>query len=198
VPYSAFKIEEVESKFQLNLTVASFLEHIVAVTPSNLLVETLAENLPLAKMTGSEKAKSELIISPILVELRRLMNREISLFSGESFSVDASQGLNGVCDFLISKSPVQIVIKAPAIIVIEAKQGDLKAGWGQCIAEMVAAQRFNLDRGQPIPHIYGSVTTGLSWQFFRLTEKTVSIEPDQHSLSPVEHILGVLKWMLEH
>jgi hypothetical protein len=126
------------------------------------------------------------------------MNREISLFSGESFTVDPSQGLNGICDFLISKSPVQAVIKAPAIILIEAKQGDLKAGWGQCIAEMVAAQRFNQERGQPIPHIYGAVTTGTIWQFFRLSGQLVAIDPEQYPLPPVENILGILKWMLEH
>jgi hypothetical protein len=198
MPYSSFKLEQVESKFQLDLTVASFLVDVVPVAPSQLLIETLAENIPLAQMTGSEKAKSELIISPVLVELRKLMNREISLFSGESFTVDASQGLNGICDFLISKSPVQVVIKAPAIVLIEAKQGDLKAGWGQCIAEMVAAQRFNQERGHPIPYVYGAVTTGTLWQFFRLAGQTVAIEPNPHPLPPVENILGILKWMLEH
>jgi hypothetical protein len=196
--YSSFKLEQVESKFHLDLTVGGFLEGVEPVLPSSLLIETLTENIPLAKMTGSEKAKSELIISPVLVELRKLMNREISLFSGESFTVDASQGLNGICDFLISKSPVQVVIKAPAIILIEAKQGDLKAGWGQCIAEMVAAQRFNQERGQSIPHIYGAVTTGTIWQFFRLSGQLVAIDPEQYPLPPVENILGILKWMLEH
>ncbi len=36
-----------------------------------------------------------------------------------------------------------MLIEAPVIIILEAKKGDLKPGLGQCIAEMVAAQRFN-------------------------------------------------------
>jgi hypothetical protein len=40
---------------------------------------------------------------------------------GKDFTVDASVGLNGVCDFLISRSPEQLEIEAPAIVLVEAK-----------------------------------------------------------------------------
>jgi hypothetical protein len=53
----------------------------------------------LALNINTEKARSELIIAPLLVELRRLLNREISLFSGIDFTVDENQNLNGFCDF---------------------------------------------------------------------------------------------------
>jgi hypothetical protein len=37
-------------------------------------------------------------------------------------------------------------VEAPAIVIVEAKKSDIKSGLGQCIAEMVAAQRFNEKR----------------------------------------------------
>jgi hypothetical protein len=33
-------------------------------------------------------------------------------------------------------------------VLIEAKKADLIAAWGQCAAEMVAAQKFNLSMGK--------------------------------------------------
>ena len=66
-------------------------------------------------------------------------------------------------------------IEAPAIVIIEAKKGELNAGWGQCAAEMIAAQKFNQANGQEISSIYGSVTTGTMWQFLKLTGKALTI-----------------------
>jgi hypothetical protein len=74
----------------------------------------------------TEKARSEVIINPVLLEVRRILNLQISVFSGEEFNVDVSVGLNGVCDFLISRSPEQLTVEAPAIVVVEAKKSDLK------------------------------------------------------------------------
>ena len=90
-----------------------------------------------------------------------ILQRQISLFSGEEFNVDESLGLNGRCDFLISRSPEQLAIEAPTIVIVEAKQADLKTGIGQCVAEMVAAQKFNQEKQQSLPNLYGSITNGL-------------------------------------
>jgi len=73
--------------------------------------------------TGSEKARSELIITPVLVEVRRILDRKVTLFSGEDFTVDESLGLNGRCDFLISRSAEMLAIEAPAVVIIEACTG---------------------------------------------------------------------------
>jgi len=53
-----------------------------------------------------------MIICPIMLELKDIFQQQISLFSGNDFTVDQSVGLNGVCDFLISKSPEQLFIEA--------------------------------------------------------------------------------------
>lgn len=185
----AFNLKTVENE--------SFLQNIVPVPPSETLKDFLAESLPLAIATGSEKARSELIISPILLEVRKICQRRISLFSGEEFTVDPASGLNGICDFLISLSPELLEIEAPAVIIVEAKRADLKSGIGQCIAEMVAAQCFNEAKNQPIPLIYGSVTSGTQWRFLKLEEQTVTIELNDYSLPPVDTILGILVGMVQ-
>jgi hypothetical protein len=87
-------------------------------------------------------------------------------------------------------------IEAPAIVIIEAKKTDLKSGFGQCIAEMVAAQRFNQAQGRPVETIYGIVSNGLQWQFLKIEGTVVSIDLTVYALPPVDQVLGAIVWML--
>jgi len=174
-----------------------FLPEIEPITPSATLTDFLAESLPLAVATGSEKARSELIISPVLLEVRKILHHQISIFSGEEFTVEPEKGLSGICDFLISRSPELLDIEAPAVIIVEAKKADLKTGLGQCLAEMVAAQRFNQIKGNAIPVIYGSVTSGTQWRFLKLAGSTVTVDLTDYPLPSVAQILGFLVWMVQ-
>jgi hypothetical protein len=197
MPYSQFTLTRVKKDF--NLTTVEdlrFFPDVAPIQPSDTLRNHLQESLPLAA-AGSEKARSELIISPVLLEVRRLLQRRISLFSGEDFTVDEAVGLNGVCDFLISRSPELLTIEAPAVVIVEAKKADLTSGIGQCIAEMIAAQRFNEQRQQPIPIIYGAISSGTQWRFLKLEAQTVTIDLRDYPLPPVEQILGFLVWMVQ-
>jgi len=194
--YSEFTLRRAKEELKLILVEGGrFLPPIDPITPSPYLAEFLAESLPLATAMGSEKARSELIISPILFEVRKVRDRQISFFSGEDFTVDPAAGLSGVCDFLISRSPEQLLIEAPAIVIVEAKKENLKGGLGQCMAEMVAAQRFNHSKGKDIPTIYGSVTSGNLWTFLKLEGQTVTIDLTDHVIPPIDVLLGILVWM---
>ncbi|MDY6940392.1 MAG: hypothetical protein SWY16_22395 [Cyanobacteriota bacterium] len=196
--YSQFTtLGKVKQAFDLTVTEGiRFLPEIEPIDPSPVLTGFLAQSLPIVAISGSEKARSEGIIYPVLLEVRRLLDRTVSLFSGEEFSVEEAVGLNGICDFLISRSAEVLEIEAPAVIVVEAKKTDLKTGLGQCIAEMVAAQRFNAANGRSIPTIYGSVSNGIQWQFLQLEGQHVTIDLSVYPLPPVEQILGFLVWML--
>jgi hypothetical protein len=197
--YSDFKtIGSVKSAFGLTtIEDVQFLTNVPAVNPSEILTAILAENLPLATASGSEKARSELIISPVLVEVRRQIDRKIGLFSGEDFTVDIEAKLSERCDFLISRSAEQLEIEAPVIVLIEAKQADLKLGLGQCIAEMVAAQRFNQLKEKPLPVIYGCVSSGILWRFLKLEGTVVTIDLTDYAITPINRILGYFVWMAE-
>ncbi len=198
MPYSQFTIDKV--KRDLKLTIIEgvrFFPDTIAPVNLNSRLETVLENLSWAVAVGTEKARSEVIINPILLEVRRILNREISVFSGEQFDVDIDAGLNGVCDFLVSRSKEQLTVEAPTIVVVEAKKADLKLGLGQCIAEMVAMQRFNEASGQPIKIVYGCVTSGTQWRFLKLETQVVTIDLNDYSLPPIEQILGFLVWMIK-
>lgn len=100
--------------------------------------------------------------------IKKISNNQISLFSGIEFNVNPDLGLNVFCDFIISLSTQQIVLKAPVITLVEAKNDNLRNGLAQCMAEMLAAQIFNQSKGKEIPKIYGVITTGNAWQFLEL------------------------------
>ena len=197
MPYSSFTIAQVKRQFDLNVIKGIFFTDLPLLSPRTWFLEYLQESASFAAGQGSEKVRSELIIAPLLFELRILLDRQIGLFSGVDFSIDVESGLNGVCDFLLTRSTDELVIEAPAIILIEAKKGELSGGWGQCAAEMIAAQKFNQANGQEIPTIYGSVTTGTQWQFLKLSGKDLTIDTTEYSLAPIERILGILKWMVD-
>ncbi|KYC43277.1 hypothetical protein WA1_14395 [Scytonema hofmannii PCC 7110] len=198
MPYSQFTIDKVKQDFRLTIVegIRFFPDSLAPVTPSSRL-QGILEDLPWAIAVDTEKARSEVIINPMLLEVRRIFNQEISVFSGEEFNVDTSVGLNGVCDFLISRSPEQLTVEAPAIVIVEAKKSDLKSGLGQCIAEMIAAQRFNEARGQTLKTVYGCVSSGTQWRFLKLEEQTVTIDLMDYPLPPLESILGFLVWMVK-
>ncbi|BAU13172.1 hypothetical protein LEP3755_37100 [Leptolyngbya sp. NIES-3755] len=197
--YSDFSLRKVKQDFNLTLIEGgSFLPEIESIAPSNLLQDQLAEGLPVALATGSEKARSELIISPVLMEVRRRLDRQISLFSGEDFTVAPELGLAGTCDFLLSRSPEQMFIEAPAVIIVEAKKADLKSGMGQCLAEMIAAQKFNAENDNPLQTVYGCVTNGGAWKFMQLKEQTATFDLMEYPIPPVDQVLGMLVWMVSN
>ncbi len=197
--YSKFTLSRVVEYFQLTIKEDNpFLPDISPVNPSPLLKDTLTETIPWAIAVGSEKARSEGIINPVLLEVKRQLKGKISVFSGEEFKVEPDAELTGYVDFLISRSPEQLYIKAPAVVLVEAKKEDLKPALGQCVAEMVAAQRFNQNKQQPINAIYGTVTSGTVWRFLKLEEQEVTIDLTDYPLPPVEQILGFLMWMVEN
>ena len=152
-----FTLADVTDRFELNLFGSPFCENLPVAIPSELFSAILSEWLPLAQQARSEKAKSELLISPVLLEVRKLVHNSVELFSGEEFSVDRDRGLNGFCNFLLSKSTTSYLLQAPVVMLVAAKRGELDLGLGQCIAEMVAAQLFNSSKGRAIPVIYGGI-----------------------------------------
>lgn len=156
-------------------------------------MEILNDTVPLALANNTEKARSEMIIAPILIELKRQLPNQMSLFSGAEFNIDEDLGLMGYCDFIISQSPEQLFIKSPVIMLVEAKNENIKNGLGQCIAEMLAAQIFNQREQNLIPAIYGVVTTGTNWKFLRLIDRQVEIDLKEYYLSEIDQILGILK-----
>ncbi|MEB3339977.1 hypothetical protein [Okeania sp.] len=96
---------------------------------------------------------------------------------------------------MLTRSTQVLEIEAPAVVVVEAKKTDIKTGTGKCMAEMIAAQRFNEIQNYPISTIYGSVSNGIQWQFMQLVESVLTIDLNVYLLPPVDRILGDIVWM---
>jgi hypothetical protein len=193
VSYSDFKnLDDLESQFNITvLSAAPLFRDARAVQASEQIRHLLEENVPLALNINTEKARSEFIIAPVLVEVRLLLDRKISLFSGIDFTVDVSLNLSGYCDFLLSHSPDQVFLKVPVACIVEAKNENIKSGYPQCIAEMIAAKLFNERHKQSVPYLLGVVTTGSNWRFLKLAGSQVLIDFDEYLISQLEKILGI-------
>jgi hypothetical protein len=82
------------------------------------------------------------------------------------------------------------------LAVVQARNDDLEAGLGPCVAEMLAAQRFNGREGTGGGAAYGVVTTGSNWKFLKLSGTQVWIDRPEYYVDRVEKILGILVSML--
>lgn len=190
--YNDFTLKQLQKQFNLQIEdQVDLFTDINAVSPTQLLQTILEENLPLAIAISTEKARSELLIMPILLEVRRQLNQTISLFSGTEFNVDPSQGLNGYCDFILTLSPLQLTINSPIITIIEAKNENIKSGLAQCASSMIAAQLFNQQENNFIPTLYGTVTTGTDWKFLTLEENRLKIDRLDYYINDLNKILGI-------
>jgi hypothetical protein len=191
--YEEFTLEQINSDFGLTIeeNIDLFTDN-PDVQLDDYFLRYLHNNIPLAVAIATEKAKSEMIIAPILIELRRMLNNQISLFSGVKFNVDNTRGLNGFCDFLVSRSRQQTFIKSPVIAIVEAKNDNLKNGYAQCMAEMVAARIFNERDGKEMENLFGVVTNGNQWKFLKLNGDVIYIDRSDYYIINPENIMTIL------
>lgn len=190
-----FTFPEVQTALGLTLAEADLFGDVAPLTLSAEFAERMRAGVDLALAVNTEKARSEFIIAPVLLELRRLLDGRFALFSGVEFDVDAARGLNGYCDFILSRSPLQSVLTAPVVAIAEAKNDNLRTGLGQCIAAMVAAREFNAS-ADDVPAVHGVVTTGAAWKFLRLAGADLTLDRREYFVAEPGRIMGILAHIL--
>lgn len=193
--YSKFKYEDIE---QLGLSIVQepWLTPTAPIAPSDLLLQLFDINLKLPLFT--EKAKSELIITPILNEIWVKNQTRFTIYSGYNFEVDKKRGLNGFCDYLLAKLPLSVFINTPVFAVVEAKnEQDLPHAVPQCVAEMYAAHLFNEARHKEIPIIYGAITSGFEWVFLKLEQNVAMLDPKRYFLNELPTLLGAIQTIID-
>jgi hypothetical protein len=190
--YSEFTLPRLREAFSLVIEEPAHLfAQCRSVAPSDHLSTALEENLSLALSINTEKARSELVIAPVLLEIRRQMKFQIGFFSGTEFNIAPAEGLTGFCDYILTVTKDSYEVRSPVLTLVEAKNENIKAGLGQCGAEMVAAQQLNARSGLHQP-VYGCVTTGSEWKFLKLVDRTLEIDQHEYFINEVPRILGVL------
>ncbi len=194
--YSHFTIDDIRGLGISVIRAELFTQAINTVAPSDFLLKTLAINHDIP--SESEKAKSELLITPILTELWAQNPQKFTYFSGYQFNVDSKLGLKGFCDFIISKKYNAAFIESPLVAVVEAKHNqDLLDATPQCIAEMYAAQLFNKKNQEEINCIYGVITNGYEWLFLKLIDKQVTLDHNRYGIKNLPELLGIWQVVID-
>jgi hypothetical protein len=192
--YSDFTLQSIEARFGVTSRPAALFADAQPVTVPDWLRDQLERGLQLPLV--SEKARSELIVMPVLLACRELSHGTIAIFSGSRLDVDLERGLTGECDFLLARTPSVPEVRAPLVAVVEAKKNDVEAGLGQCVAQMIGARLLNEPSDPPRTTVFGCVTTGEVWQFLRLEGSIASIDKKRYYLDNMPGILGVFQAIL--
>jgi hypothetical protein len=163
------------------------LAAIPPIAPSSWLEETLLRGRLKAARSGTEKARSEWLITPVLTELEDT-HTNVAIFSGRPLRAGE---LAGTPDFVVATASGGKTIEQPIFAVVEAKRDDFEYGIAQCIAAMAAAHELNsIDKP-----IGGAVTNGTTWQFLDLLHTTqAQVDEQVYTLEDVPAILGILHW----
>jgi hypothetical protein len=196
MPYSKFTLDSIEQKFGIKNQVVSLFQQIQPLEPSEWLQMALltAQELPIK----SEKAKSESIVFPILVELRNKNDKYFTIHSGDTLTADEEQELEGECDFILSKDSQTFNINFPIFQLVEAKKNDTEVGVAQCAAQMIGARIYNAKKGFSLEKIYGCVTTGKDWLFLELENNIIYIDKKVYALEKIEILLGVFQKIIDY
>lgn len=190
--YSDFSLVKAKKDFGLIEETTCLFDDIEIIPLSDWLKTTLSYGQRLSLYSPSEKAKSEFIVAPILIEVQRSRD-DLALYSGKSLDVDKDKGLNGECDFILSKSKLSHTIQAPILGLVEAKRNDIELGMGQCVSQMLGAKLFNEQEQTNLDTVFGCVTTGDVWLFLKLYDRTVFINEKKYYIDNIGKILGVFK-----
>ena len=194
--YSNFTFKKLKAEFGISNQVVQLFNEIKPIQISKKLAEDLA--LATTLPVRSEKAKSELIVMPILLDLMKRNEQFFTIYSGDTLNADKARGLTGECDFILGKNTGTFDINTPIITILEAKKNDVEVGIPQCAAQMLGARIYNKEYDNEIKTIYGCVTTADTWVFLKLEKDTVYIDKQKYYLSEIDRLLGVLQKIIDH
>jgi hypothetical protein len=141
---------------------------------------------------GSEFAICENIIYPIIKEVYKKYADRLALWSHKTIRYDRK--LVGEPDYLLATHSElgKVVVGRPLVLIVEAKKNDFDKGWGQCAAEMVAAQKLN---GDPTFPVYGIVSDGDVWEFGMLAESVFTRQPSLHTTTSLPNVFGAIDFL---
>jgi len=186
-------ISQVQQDFRITYREESFIR-VLEIGPSAGFLEEFAFNREYFDLYTSEGSRSELIILPVLREVYKTYARQYSLWIQKTLTYD--QKLTGTPDYLIAaRSPLgKTVLEKPMVVAIEAKRNDFEQGWGQCAAEMVAAQKINDNPDFPV---FGIVTDGRLWEFGRLVKDEFSKNTEAYGIDNLNALFGSLHFLFQ-
>ncbi len=188
--FSDFKtIPDVQEKFRITYAADNFLEPEETLGPSEQFLQELEFSMQHIDVYASEGARCETVIYPILREVYKGYADGYALWVKKSLVYD--EILGGTPDYFIStRSELgMLTVGKPLIILVEAKKNDFEQGWGQCLAELVAAQKIN---DAPDVPVYGIVSDGKWWEFGHLVHDAFTRNRTSFSVDDVPVLFAAI------
>lgn len=192
--FTEFKsIGEVVKQFQIKYNEADFIIE----APFNI-PDYFREDLELVMREGvvdnSEFAICENLIYPVLKEVWKQYRDKFILWSHQSLTYDKS--LSGFLEYILAKrSPLgKVVFDRPYLLLVEAKQDKFNEGWGQCLAELIAAQRLN---GNQELTLFGIVSNGKFWQFAKLKNDKFTKHIKPHTIYQIDSLFAAINYLFQ-
>jgi hypothetical protein len=149
-------------------------------------------------VNNSEFAICENLIYPILKEVWKAYSGKFTLWSHQLLTCD--DVLSGYPEYVLARrSPLgKVVFDKPYLLIVEAKQDNFDWGWGQCLAEMVAAQRLNSDlSGESAIAIFGIVSNGINWEFGKLVGNRFTHHPAPQSIFELKSLFSMVNYLFQ-
>jgi len=192
--FSDYKsISQVQAEFRIRYQEENFIfRHEAHV--SSQFIEEFEFNQRNLDVFSSEASRCEIIIFPILREVYKKYHQEISLWVQKPIAYNDK--LTGTPDYIVSKKSElgKTFLESPLLIVAEAKKNDFEQGWGQCLAELVAAEHINAAPEWPV---YGIVTDGRLWEFGKLTEYVFTKNIAGFTIDELAQLFGALDFVFQ-
>jgi hypothetical protein len=192
--FSDYKnIAQVQKEFQIRYQEESF---IIAqrMEPTIHFREEYEFNQKNIDVFTSEAARTELVITPILREVYKNFYEYYSFWIQKPIAYNDK--LSGTPDYLIATRSAlgKTVLELPLVVVVEAKKNDFEQGWGQCLAELVAAQKLNDNPDRPI---YGIVTDGELWKFGKLVGNIFISNLEGYTVGDLAELFGAIDFIFK-
>jgi hypothetical protein len=192
--FSAYKnFGETVKSFNITYSESNFLVD-VPFDPSEYFVQDLAFVMREGVVDNSEFAICENLVYPVLKEVWKTYSSQFTLWSHQFLNCDPD--LSGFPEYILAKrSPLgKVVFDQPYFLLVEAKQDNFDAGWGQCLAEMVAAQRLN---ETPDIVVFGIVSNGDRWQFGKLVGSRFIRNQIFYSIQSLDLLFGAVNYVFQ-
>ena len=192
--FSNYKtISTVLKEFNVTYTEANFMEEVAFNIPQSFR-DDLSFVMREGVVDNSEYAICENLIYPVLKEVWKIYSDKFTLWSHQSLNYN--QNLSGFPEYILAKrSPLgKIVFDQPYFLLVEAKQDKFEEGWGQCLAEMIAAQKLNENRSITI---YGIVSNGKIWEFGKLKENVFIKNENLYTIQRLEQLFAIINYIFQ-
>ena len=178
--------DQVQKAYRIKYTESDFIK-LASLSPPKTFVLDYEFSKNNFDIFSSEASRCEAVIYPILREVCKQFVSQYSLWSHKSISADST--LTGTPDYIISRRSElgKNVLEYPIVVIAEAKQNDFVQGWGQCLAEMVAAQKLN---NEETLAVYGIVTDAELWQFGKLQGKHFTKNYSRATIDNLDRVFG--------